>query len=68
MALLELCETPEIDCTKLVTCVDRHAPAEQLAALTRDLGWVGFEPYTLTDWTKSDDILSDAWLFLSMDI
>lgn len=68
MALLELCETADVECTKLVACVDRHAPNEQLVTLTRDLGWVGFEPYTLVDWTESDDILSDSWLFLSMDV
>ncbi|KAF2102023.1 hypothetical protein NA57DRAFT_53957 [Rhizodiscina lignyota] len=68
MALLELCELPAFDCSKLVTCLDRHTEPEELATLTRDLGWVGFEPYTLVDWTQSDQIISDSWIFLSMDV
>lgn len=33
----------------------------------RDLGWVGFEAVTLAEWTESDAIVSDRWMFLSMD-
>lgn len=68
MALLELCEVAEVDCERVVACLDRHAHQDDVTALSRDLGWVGFEPYTLVEWTRSDDIISESWLFLSMEV
>ncbi|KAF1983599.1 hypothetical protein K402DRAFT_414401 [Aulographum hederae CBS 113979] len=65
MALLELCEHPSFDCTRVIACLDRTS---RPSGLVRDLGWVGFEPATLVDWTRSDDILSERWLFLGMDV
>jgi len=67
-ALLELCGVPEIDCTRLVACLDRNTDAENLKGLTKDLGWVGFEAMTLADWTDGKILLSDRWLFLGMDV
>lgn len=67
MALLELCEIPDFDCSRLVVCLDRQADPEATQGLMRDLGWVGFEAVTLAEWTESDAIVSDRWMFLSMD-
>lgn len=67
MALLELCSHPTFDCAKLVVCLDRRTPLREMNSLMRDLGWVGFEPMTLFDWTHDDDIISNEWVFLSME-
>lgn len=67
MALLELCSISDFDCARLVACLDRQSRAEETSALMRDLGWVGFEPLTLAEWTNSDDIISDRWVFLGME-
>lgn len=67
MALLELCSISDLDCTRLVVCLDRHSESEDMKGLMRDLGWVGFEPLTLAEWTNSADIVSDRWVFLGMD-
>jgi Ornithine decarboxylase antizyme len=67
MALLELCEMSDFDCSRLVVCLDRQADPEDTKGLMRDLGWVGFEVVTLAEWTESDEIVSDRWMFLSMD-
>ncbi|EON67856.1 hypothetical protein W97_07353 [Coniosporium apollinis CBS 100218] len=68
MALLELCSIPEFDCSRLVVCIDRNAQPEPTKALMRDLGWVGFEAVTLARWTHSNEIISDRWVFLGMDV
>ncbi|KAF2402375.1 hypothetical protein EJ06DRAFT_473778 [Trichodelitschia bisporula] len=67
MALLELCNISAVDCSQVIFCVDRKFDAETSKYLIRDLGWVGFEPITLAEWTGSDDIISDQWLFLGME-
>jgi hypothetical protein len=67
MALLELCNVPAFDCSQLIACLDRSLPTADMTGLQRDLGWVGFELATLATWTDSDDIVSNRWLFLSMD-
>jgi len=67
MALLELCSIPSFDCSQLIACLDRSLPTADMTGLQRDLGWVGFEMATLAAWTDSDDIVSNRWLFLSMD-
>jgi len=68
MALLELCDIPSFDCSQLVVCLDRHAEPHAMSALSRDLGWVGFSLTTLDDWTKGDEITSDSWIFMGMDV
>ena len=68
MALLELCGTDEVDSTKLVVCIERDLPADQSASLMKDLGWVGFEPITLEEWSKDSMLVSERWLLLSMDV
>ncbi|KAI9805295.1 MAG: hypothetical protein M1833_005748 [Piccolia ochrophora] len=67
MALLELAGSPQLGCTDLVVCVDKNIPREQITALTRDLGWVGFELTTLGPWTDVSRIVSDKWLFLRVE-
>jgi hypothetical protein len=66
-ALLELCSISDFDCSRLVACLDRQSGAEETNALMRDLGWVGFEPLTLAEWTNTDDIISNRWVFLGME-
>jgi len=68
MALLELCSIPAFDCSSLVVCLDRNMEAGMVKDMTRDLGWVGFEPITLAQWALRGDLLSDKWLFLAMDV
>jgi len=67
MALLELCNVADFDCSRLLVCLDRRLHPEDLKGLMRDLGWVGFEPVTLNDWTQDKEIVSDCWVFLNMD-
>ncbi|KIW05442.1 uncharacterized protein PV09_03331 [Verruconis gallopava] len=68
MALLELCSVPEAECSKLVVCVDRGFESQFSQRLLRDLGWVGFEPITLDEWSGSSGVTSDRWMFLSMEV
>jgi len=67
MALLELCNVSDFDCTRLVVCLDRILRSTDVKGLMRDLGWVGFEPLTLADWTDSENIVSDRWIYLGID-
>jgi len=67
MAILELCETQGIQCSNLVVCVDRQLDATDRNGLMRDLGWVGFEPVTLDEWSAGTRQISKRWLFLSME-
>jgi len=67
MALLELCNIPEIDCSSLVICVDRNLAPEETKGLLRDLGWVGFEPLTLDEWTSKTNVISQRWMLLGME-
>ncbi|KAF2478303.1 uncharacterized protein BDR25DRAFT_299932 [Lindgomyces ingoldianus] len=68
MALLELCDIPYFSCSHLVACLDRHTDPRPLDALTKDLGWIGFQLTTLNDFTSGDDITSNQWLFMDMDV
>ncbi|TKA65984.1 hypothetical protein B0A49_07162 [Cryomyces minteri] len=68
MALLELSSSPVFDCSSLVVCLDRNTDSNDTKALLRDLGWVGFELITLGRWTKTEDAISDRWIFLGMDV
>jgi len=67
MALLELCSVSDVDCTRLVVCLERQSDPEDMKGLMRDLGWVGFEPLTLAEWTTGAEIVSTRWVLLSMD-
>lgn len=68
MALLELCEQPYFECSRLIACLDRHAEPQATAALVKDLGWIGFQLATLGDFTNGDEICSDKWLFMDMEV
>jgi hypothetical protein len=68
MALLELCEVPEFNCSRLIVSLDRHTDPRAMDALTKDLGWIGFQLATLDDFTQGDEITSDKWLFMDMDV
>lgn len=68
MALLELCEAPYFTCSRLIVCIDRHSDPRARDALTKDLGWIGFQLTTLVDFTQADAITSDRWLFMDMDV
>lgn len=65
MALLELCSPSALDCSTLVVCLDRNGDTSQL----KSLGWVGFELVTLSEWVEGGNgVVSDRWLFMSMEI
>lgn len=68
MALIELCSLPEFDCARLNICLDRAAAPDDMKGLMKDLGWIGFEPVTLAEWTDKPPIVSDTWLFLGMEV
>ncbi|KAF2495227.1 hypothetical protein BU16DRAFT_561516 [Lophium mytilinum] len=68
MALLELCDIPSFECSQLVVCLDRHTESHAMSTLSRDLGWVGFSLTTLDEWTNGDEITSDSWIFMGMDV
>jgi hypothetical protein len=67
MALLELCELDYFSCSRLVVSIDRHTDKSAADTLTKDLGWIGFQLTTLSDFTDGGDIMSDKWLFLDME-
>jgi hypothetical protein len=67
MALLELCNIAEVECSKLVVCLDRTLEADDGKGLMRDLGWVGFEAITLDEWVNDPLVVSDRWMLLSME-
>ncbi|EKG17748.1 Ornithine decarboxylase antizyme [Macrophomina phaseolina MS6] len=68
MALMELCSLDEFDCRLLNVCIDRAAPEDDTKALIKDLGWIGFEPVTLAEWTETPPIVSEKWIFLGMEV
>lgn len=68
MALIELCGQDEFDCAQLNVCLDRAAAPEDMKGLMKDLGWIGFEPITLAEWTEKPPIVSDSWVFLGMEV
>jgi hypothetical protein len=68
MALLELCELPYFNCSRLVACLDRTTDPFAMDVLTKDLGWIGFQLTTLIEFTDGDEITSDRWLFMDMDV
>ncbi|KAL1625004.1 hypothetical protein SLS54_003731 [Diplodia seriata] len=68
MALIELCGLDDFECARLNVCLDRKAPAEDMRGFMKDLGWIGFEPITLAEWAEKPPIVSDAWVFLGMEV
>ncbi|KAF2730126.1 hypothetical protein EJ04DRAFT_515448 [Polyplosphaeria fusca] len=68
MALLELCDDPYFTCSRLIVCLDRQAHPRASEALIKDLGWIGFQLSTLDDFTSGEEICSDEWLFMDMDV
>jgi hypothetical protein len=65
LALIELCSDLEINCSELNLCIDRHIP--DAGPLMKSFGWVGFEASTLAEWTDGGDIISERWLFLTLE-
>ncbi|KAF2115319.1 ornithine decarboxylase antizyme-domain-containing protein, partial [Lophiotrema nucula] len=68
MGLLELCDIPYFSCSKLVACLDRKTDTRATDTLVKDLGWIGFQLTTLQEFTSGDEITSDRWLFMDMDV
>jgi len=68
MSLLELAGNQDFGCSGLVICLDRLGDQEDVADLTRDLGWVGFELVTLDAWSAGTACTSNRWLFLGMEV
>jgi Ornithine decarboxylase antizyme len=67
MALIELCDSNEVDCSELVICIDRELKVADRQAWMKNFRWVGFEPTTLADWTDYGDITSDKWQFFILE-
>ncbi|KND91745.1 hypothetical protein TOPH_03648 [Tolypocladium ophioglossoides CBS 100239] len=67
MALIELGEGP-LGCCHIVTCIDRHMPADEALELTKSLQWVGFEMTTLDHWAHDLDVTSRKWVFMGMEL
>ncbi|KAF1995026.1 hypothetical protein P154DRAFT_360336 [Amniculicola lignicola CBS 123094] len=68
MALLELCDVPYFSCSRLVASLDRSTEPRATEAITKDLGWIGFQLTTLDGFTHGDEITSEKWLFMDMDV
>ncbi|ORY15958.1 ornithine decarboxylase antizyme-domain-containing protein [Clohesyomyces aquaticus] len=68
MALLELCDTSYFSCVRLVACLDRQSTHQTLETMAKDLGWIGFQLTTLNDFTRGEDIVSDKWLFMDVEV
>ncbi|GAB7341144.1 hypothetical protein MBLNU457_7445t1 [Dothideomycetes sp. NU457] len=68
MSLLELGGNADFECSGLVICLDRLGNQDDVADLTRDLGWVGFELVTLDAWSAGTACTSNRWLFLGMEV
>ncbi|KAF7549911.1 hypothetical protein G7046_g8189 [Stylonectria norvegica] len=67
MALIELADGP-LDCSHIVTCIDRQIPAEETKSLSKSLQWVGFEMITLDHWAHDLDVTSKKWTLMGMEI
>ena len=67
MALIELADGP-LDCSHIVTCIDRRMPVDEALELTKSLQWVGFDITTLDHWAADLDVTSDQWVFMGMEV
>lgn len=67
MALIELADGP-LDCSHIVTCIDRRIPAEETRVLSKSLQWVGFDIVTMDHWAGDLDVTSKKWIFMGMEL
>lgn len=67
MALLELCDVDYFSCSRLALCIDRQVETSTMDSLVKDLGWIGFKLSTLSDFTQQSNIVSDRWVFMTME-
>lgn len=67
MALIELADGP-LECSHIVTCIDRRIPSEEVASLSKSLQWVGFDMCTLDHWANDLDVTSKKWMFMGMEL
>ena len=58
----------ELGCARVVVCIDRSIEQPSRKGLMRDLGWVGFELQRLISVSGADDIVSDKWIFMAVDV
>lgn len=68
MALMELADTPWLDCDHITVCLARNTPCAQSKSLIRDLGWVGFRLGTVDMGGLTAVLMKSPWLFLSLDL
>lgn len=83
MALIELASTTQLDCQRLIVCLERDdaiGTAQAEGRLLRDLRWVGFEAATLDEFASVSNLdedegaalarepTSERWMMLGMDI
>jgi Ornithine decarboxylase antizyme len=67
MALMELASPDALGCTKLVVCLSRSIETTSLMALSRDLGWAGFEMVALEAPHGKPGLTSEEWLFFEVE-
>ena len=58
----------DLDCARVVVCLDRGIEELSRKSLMRDLGWVGFELQRLISMDGAENIISDKWIFMAVDI
>lgn len=67
MALIELADGP-LDCSHIVTCIDRRIPVDEAQSLSKSLQWVGFDMITLDHWAHDLDVTSKRWMLMGMEL
>lgn len=67
MALIDLADGP-LECSHVVTCIDRRMSKEEAVELTKSLQWVGFEMTTLDHWVGDLDVTSRNWVLMGMEL
>ncbi|KAH6891376.1 ornithine decarboxylase antizyme-domain-containing protein [Thelonectria olida] len=67
MALIEIADGP-LDCSHVVTCIDRRIPLDETRSLSKSLQWVGFEMTTLDHWAHDLDVTSKRWMLMGMEL
>ena len=68
IALLELGGIEELCCARVVVCLDRSIEESSQKSLMRDLGWVGFDLQRLISLSGANDVVSDKWIFMAVDV
>ncbi|POS82173.1 hypothetical protein EPUL_005715, partial [Erysiphe pulchra] len=66
MALIEFAEVV-FDVPRIVLCLDRSIPENDVKPLLKSLSWVGFKPVSLEFLTHSTTVISTKWFFLGME-